>query len=161
MKTLKNLAYCLWLVVAVFGLNACGGTDTVNPAVPQPLPPLREGTGKMTATINGLSFVPDRDIYCKENLRGFVSIAGSFYQYKLELVGVPLKVGKYQLYITPSFPGTTPMVAGASYDGAYARSGEVNVTEITNTKLKGTFSFIGTGNGQSVNVTNGVFDYNF
>jgi Family of unknown function (DUF6252) len=165
MKTLKNLAYCLWLVIAVLELNACGGTsDTVSAIVPpQPLPPLREGTGTIKATINGDTFIPDRDIYCKEsNLRGFAFIAGSFYQYKLELSALPLKVGKYQISAFASPYGTAIPIVGASYDGTYAKSGEVSVIEITNTKLKGTFKFSGTNQrGETINITDGVFEYNF
>jgi hypothetical protein len=156
MKTLKNLAYCLLLVVAVLGLNACGGTDAVKPAVP---------SASMTAKIDGKSF--RATAFQRTKPPEFMVTGAIPFSDNITLFIKDIKVGEYDLSKNSYFFDLSAMYSPNGGDmnaPVYAStSGKIIITEVTSNKVKGTFNFVGTSSrlGNTINVTDGVFDYSF
>ncbi len=162
MKNLKNLAYCLLWLVAVLGLNACGGTtDVVSPTS-------NNSAITMTAKINGESLTSKEVV--ASNLKRISGGSTSNDKFITASIGIvrlfelPFDgVGSYKI-TNSDILGNVIFVdkQGNTFTG-YSTSGTLTITEFNNKKFKGTFNFSASDirTGDITNVTDGVFDYNF
>lgn len=161
MKTFKTFFYAL--MVFSVALASCNKDDDDNANPDNP----NTGSGTMTATVNGNSFdatLAVQAVY--EN--GVLSVAGNngnAQQLQITLLN-PDGTGTYQIGGNMANPNTGMYVDGPSAEETYTTmvgvgTGSVEITEFTDSKVKGFFSFTARNTaGDEVSVTNGQFDVN-
>lgn len=174
MKNLKKIFLGLCLTSAIFsGLTSCGSDSTAVPAVQQ----LPGSKGTITATVNGQTFGSNLTQSTRNS--SIISIAGNATSStgatgntkNINLSFSQLKqTGTYQLNnqsfasgIIASYSELSATTGGITSADTYsATSGSVTITELSSTKIKGTFNFSAeNSSGKTVTITNGVFDISF
>ena len=160
MKTFRTFFYAL-MVYSVALASCTKDDDNAEPDNSD------NGSGTLTATVNGSYFDATLAVQAVfEN--GVLSVAGNngnAQQLQITLLN-PDGAGTYQIGGNMANPNTGMYVDGPSAEETYTTmvgvgNGSVEITEFTDSKVKGTFSFTARNTGgNEVHVTDGRFDVN-
>ncbi len=169
-KKIRIIASAFLLSMA-FGVMSCG-TDPVAAVASVAT------KGTMTATVDGQAF--SANLSQAQNTSGTLAISGNTVSSsgttgntkQITISGRIAATGTYQFGTASTIAGN-PIIAtytdisgtatGTTGTATYgANSGTLVITELSATKVKGTFNFSGSSSaGKTISVTNGVFDINF
>ncbi len=172
MKNLKITFLGLCLVITILGgLTSCGSSDSTAAPTVQQLPGSK---GTMAATVNGQAFGSNltqavRNSSIISVSGNATSTSGTTGNTKTINLGFSQlqQIGTYQINnqtfasgIIASYSEFSANTGGiGSADTYSATSGSVTVTELSSTKIKGTFNFVASnGTNKTVTITNGAFD---
>ena len=153
-----KLLFILALMMGVITFTSCKkDNDTVNDVT---------GSGSMSLTYNGTSWTADLAVQ-GVNTNGVVNVTGSDangHQASVILYGVT-ELGTYE--IVQTLQHQLRWTEGVNTEQTFVAngilgSGSISVTELSSTKVKGTFSFTGYNtSGDSRSITNGEFEASF
>jgi hypothetical protein len=151
------------LLAVSIGLASCNKDDDDNPD-----PGNNNSNGTMTASVDGADF--DATLTVQGTLDNGVFVVagnnGNAQQIQITLNGVSA-AGTYQIGGSATNPNMGLYVDGPSAEQSYTTivgvgSGTAEITELTDTSAKGTFSFNARNTaGDVVNVTDGSFEVSF
>jgi hypothetical protein len=163
------------LLLGSLTLGTSCSSDSASPATVTQIPGSK---GTMTATVGGQSFAANFSTATRSS--GIVSISGNNISTttttgmtkQINISAQISQAGKYQMglggglagnFVTAVYAEGTGTSGGVSgLTGYTSTAGELNVTEFTATKIKGTFSFSGRSNsGQVLAISGGSFDIAF